>query len=56
MPPKVRDVVRRLERDGSRLARTGGDRRQNTHPTKPGTVTIAGGMSEDVPTGTWLDI
>ena len=54
--PKVRDVIRRLERDGWTLARTRGDHRQYRHPTRPGTVTVAGAPGDDVPPGTWGSI
>lgn len=56
MPPKVREVIRRLERDGWRLARTRGDHRQYEHATKPGIVTVSGKPSVEVPVGTWLSI
>jgi predicted RNA binding protein YcfA (HicA-like mRNA interferase family)/predicted RNase H-like HicB family nuclease len=46
---KVRDVIRRLEDDGWRLARTKGIHRQYHHPSKPGTVTVAGHPSVDIP-------
>lgn len=49
---KVRDVIRLIERDGWRHARTTGSHRQYQHPTKPGTVTVAGKPSLDVPAGT----
>jgi predicted RNA binding protein YcfA (HicA-like mRNA interferase family) len=39
---KVRDVIKRLESEGWRLARTKGSHRQYHHPQKPGTVTVAG--------------
>ncbi len=41
-----------LEADGWALARTKGSHRQFRHPTKPGTVTVAGKPSVDVPPGT----
>ncbi len=41
-----------LEEDGWVLARTKGSHRQFRHPTKPGTVTVAGKPSVDVPPGT----
>lgn len=41
-----------LENDGWRLVRTKGSHRQFHHPTKPGTVTVAGKLSVDVPPGT----
>ena len=48
MPPKVRDAIRLVERDGWRHVRTRGSHRQFRHPRKPGTVTIAGRMSKDL--------
>jgi len=38
--------------DGWRLARQKGSHRQFQHPTKPGTVTVAGKPSVDRPPGT----
>jgi predicted RNA binding protein YcfA (HicA-like mRNA interferase family) len=49
---KVRDVIKKIEDDGWKLARTRGSHRQFHHPTKPGTVTIAGHPSAEVPPGT----
>ncbi|MGE5324701.1 MAG: type II toxin-antitoxin system HicA family toxin [Actinomycetota bacterium] len=49
---KVRDLIKKIEQDGWQLARTKGSHRQYHHPTKPGTVTIAGHGSADVPPGT----
>lgn len=49
---KVREVIDTLEGDGWRLVRTKGSHRQFRHPTKPGTVTVAGKLSVDVPVGT----
>ena len=49
---KVHEVISRLEADGWYLARTRGSHRQFKHPVKPGTVTIAGKPSLDVPPGT----
>jgi predicted RNA binding protein YcfA (HicA-like mRNA interferase family) len=48
----VRDVIKMLEKDGWHLVRTKGSHRQFKHPTKPGTVTVAGKVSLDVPPGT----
>lgn len=56
MPPKVREVIERLERDGWYHVRTKGSHRQFRHPTKPGTVTVAGKPSVVVPAGTWTAI
>ncbi|MBN1461790.1 MAG: type II toxin-antitoxin system HicA family toxin [Armatimonadetes bacterium] len=49
---KVHELIAIIEADGWRLARTKGSHRQFRHPTKPGTVTIAGRQSLDVPPGT----
>jgi predicted RNA binding protein YcfA (HicA-like mRNA interferase family) len=49
---KVRDLIRALEDDGWVLVRTRGSHRQFRHPSKPGTVTVAGKPSVDMPTGT----
>jgi predicted RNA binding protein YcfA (HicA-like mRNA interferase family) len=49
---KVRDVIRLLEKDGWRHIRTTGSHRQYQHSVKPGTVTVAGKASLDVPIGT----
>jgi predicted RNA binding protein YcfA (HicA-like mRNA interferase family) len=56
MAPKVREVLRRLQSDGWVLARTRGSHRQFTHPTKPGTVTVAGKPSEELKEATWSAI
>ena len=49
---KVRNLIRLIERDGWYLVRTRGSHRQFRHPTKPGTVTVAGKLGLDVPPGT----
>ena len=49
---KVGDLIRLLEDDGWGLARTRGSHRQYKHQSKPGTVTVAGKPSIDVPPGT----
>ena len=49
---KVREILKRLEDDGWYIARTTGSHRQLKHPTKPGTVTVAGKPSLDIPPGT----
>ena len=54
--PKVREVIRRLERDGWRLVRTAGDHRQYKRPGQPGRVTVTGGLNDDVLPGTWNSI
>ncbi|MCY3882761.1 MAG: type II toxin-antitoxin system HicA family toxin [Chloroflexi bacterium] len=54
--PKVKEAIRLVERDGWRLVRTRGSHRQFHHPTKRGTVTIAGRMSKDLSPDTWASI
>ncbi|MGB7414089.1 MAG: type II toxin-antitoxin system HicA family toxin [Thermosynechococcaceae cyanobacterium] len=49
---KVKDVIKRLEQEGWYLARTRGSHRQFRHPEKPGTVTVSGKPSVDMPPGT----
>jgi predicted RNA binding protein YcfA (HicA-like mRNA interferase family) len=49
---KVGELLRLLADNGWRLARTRGSHRQYTHASKPGTVTVAGKPSVDVPPGT----
>lgn len=46
---KPRDIIRVLEADGWREARSKGSHRQFRHPTKPGLVTVAVHGSRDVP-------
>jgi predicted RNA binding protein YcfA (HicA-like mRNA interferase family) len=45
---KVRDAIKLIEQDGWALVRQRGSHRQYQHPTKPGTVTIAGKPSLDL--------
>jgi len=49
---KVAEVLKLLEKDGWFLTRTKGSHRQFKHPSKPGTVTVAGKRGIDVPAGT----
>ncbi len=49
---KVREAVRLIQDDGWFLVRTKGSHRQYHHSIKPGTVTIAGHPSVDIPPGT----
>jgi predicted RNA binding protein YcfA (HicA-like mRNA interferase family) len=49
---KVRDLISFIESEGWVLVRTKGSHRQFRHPTKRGTVTIAGKLGIDVPPGT----
>jgi predicted RNA binding protein YcfA (HicA-like mRNA interferase family) len=49
---KVGKLIRWLEGDGWRLVRTKGSHRQFKNSGKPGTVTVAGKPSLDIPPGT----
>jgi predicted RNA binding protein YcfA (HicA-like mRNA interferase family) len=49
---KVKELVKMLEDDGWSLDRTKGSHRQFKHSEKPGTVTVAGKPSVEVPPGT----
>jgi predicted RNase H-like HicB family nuclease/predicted RNA binding protein YcfA (HicA-like mRNA interferase family) len=49
---KVKEVIKRIQDDGWYLVRTRGSHRQFHHPTKLGTVTVAGKESIDMPPGT----
>jgi predicted RNA binding protein YcfA (HicA-like mRNA interferase family) len=49
---KVRDILKLIEEDGWRLVETKGSHRQYMHPTKPGRVTIAGHLNDDLAPGT----
>jgi predicted RNA binding protein YcfA (HicA-like mRNA interferase family) len=48
LPLKVRDAIKLIEEDGWILVRQAGSHRQYHHPTRPGTVTIAGKPSLDL--------
>jgi len=52
MPVKVQDLLAMLQADGWFQVRQKGSHRQLHHATKPGTVTVAGKPSVDVPPGT----
>ena len=49
---KVKELIKLIEKDGWYLVRVKGSHRQFHHPTKSGTVTIAGKESIDIPSGT----
>jgi len=49
---KVKELLKLLEKGGWALSRTRGSHRRFKHSTKPGTVTIAGKPSAEVPKGT----
>jgi predicted RNA binding protein YcfA (HicA-like mRNA interferase family) len=53
---KVRDVPKRLRRDGWHLEEIEGDHRQFKHTVMPGKVTVAGHPGEDIPIGTLKSI
>jgi len=52
VPLKVGEIVKLIEHDGWYLVRVKGSHRQFRHPTKPGTVTVSGKPSTDLPIGT----
>jgi predicted RNA binding protein YcfA (HicA-like mRNA interferase family) len=51
---KVRDILKRLRKDGWRLDRTRGDHRQFVHDGRPDsdTVTVAGHPKDELAPGT----
>jgi predicted RNA binding protein YcfA (HicA-like mRNA interferase family) len=49
---KIREVVALLEADGWQLVQTGGSHRQYRHARKPGRVTVAGNLNDDLAPGT----
>jgi predicted RNA binding protein YcfA (HicA-like mRNA interferase family) len=49
---KVRELIALIEADGWLHVRQKGSHRQFHHPSKSGTVTVAGKPSVDVPVGT----
>jgi predicted RNA binding protein YcfA (HicA-like mRNA interferase family) len=58
--PRITDKSQRRHQafgqEGWSLARTKGSHRQYHHPAKPGTVTVAGHPSVDIPPGTLNNI
>lgn len=52
---KVREVLKILARNGWREARPG-PHRQLKHPERAGTVTVAGKLGDEIPTGTLRSI
>jgi predicted RNA binding protein YcfA (HicA-like mRNA interferase family) len=56
MPVKVQELLARLEADGWFQVRHKGSHRQFHHPSKVGTVTVAGKPSIEVPPGTLNNI
>jgi predicted RNA binding protein YcfA (HicA-like mRNA interferase family) len=53
---KVREIIKLIEADGWSLIVTRGSHRQFKHSEKPGRVTIAGHMSDDLAPGTLRSI
>jgi predicted RNA binding protein YcfA (HicA-like mRNA interferase family) len=49
---KIRDIIKLIEDDGWYLIATRGSHRQYKHPIKPGRVTIAGHLGDDLAQGT----
>ncbi len=49
---KVRDIIRKIEKEGWILVRTRGSHRQFKHPKKPGLITIAGKPNDELARGT----
>lgn len=45
---KVRELLKKLKKDGWQLDRTRGSHRQFVHPSKPGTVTVSGHLNDDI--------
>ena len=52
MPVKVNELLALMQADGWKLVRQKGSHRQFHHPSKPGTVTVSGKPSVEVPPGT----
>lgn len=52
----VRDVIALLKREGWVLVRVRGSHRQFHHPIQPGTVTVAGGLGNELARGTLRSI
>ena len=49
---RIRDAIGMIEKDGWRLVAQKGSHRQFKHPVKPGRVTIAGALSDELAPGT----
>ena len=52
MAVTIQELLKQLAADGWVQVRQKGSHRQFHHPTKPGTVTVAGKASLDIPPGT----
>ena len=53
---KIRNIIKLIEEDGWFLIATKGSHRQYKHALKPGRVTIAGKLSDDIAPGTFSSI
>jgi len=53
---KVKAIIKQLKAQGWRQVRIKGSHRQFQHPCKPGTVTVAGKLSVEIPPGTLKSI
>ena len=51
-----REIIRRLKKDGWYEVNQVGSHKQFKHPTKPGKVTIAGKLGDDIPLETLSSI
>jgi len=49
---KIRDIIKKIEKDGWHIVQTTGSHRQYKHSSKLGRVTIAGHPNDDLATGT----
>ncbi len=56
MPTKVKDLLALLSEDGWKCIRQKGSYRQFRHASKPGTATVAGKPSVEIPPGTLSSI
>ena len=53
---KVSEILKAIKDDGWFQVAQRGSHRQFKHPTKPGRVTIAGKLSDELPKGTQMSI
>lgn len=53
---KVREVLKRLEKDGWTQIRMRGSHRIMAHPIKPGIVVVPGKPGDEIPVGTLASI
>lgn len=56
MPVTVRQAIKLIEANGWRQVQQTGSHRQYKHPEKPGRVTIAGDLGDDLHPKTWKSI